>query len=78
MERHPEITAVDVVDAWKNFVRMQRRQPSQGDQVVAIGFDSSGRQLEMVAVVQGINTMVYHARTPPTKAILVELNLARR
>jgi hypothetical protein len=77
-ERHPEISEKDVLDAWKNFVRMQRRQHPKNDQVVAVGFDSRGRQLEMVATVQGIDSLVYHAVTPPTKSILEELNLARR
>ena len=76
-ERHPELSEADVREAWENYVRVTRRNGFD-DHYVAVGFDSSGRAIEMVAVetIEG-NWYVYHAMTPPTKSLLRELGLMR-
>lgn len=78
MERHPDISENDVLAAWENFVRMEHRREPNSQQAAAVGFDSKGRLLEMVAVAKGDDYLVYHAMTPPTKKMLTELGLSRR
>jgi len=75
IERHPELSEDDVREAWNGYVRMTRRE-GLDDCYVAIGFDSSGRAIEMVAVetIEGA-WYVYHAMTPPTSKLLRELGL---
>ena len=77
MERHPELTEDDVRTAWEGYIRMTTREGSD-EHVVALGFDSKGRAIEMIAVetIEG-DWYIYHAMTPPTKGILRELGLAR-
>lgn len=75
MDRHPELAEGDVREAWKNYVRMARRGD---DQYIAIGFDGTGRALEMVAKETAGDYLVYHALTPPTANALRELGMARR
>ena len=77
MERHPELTEEDVREAWLGYVRMTRRE-GDDDYFVAVGFDSRGRAIEMVAVemLDG-GWYIYHAFTPPTKRVLRELGLMR-
>jgi hypothetical protein len=79
MERHPEITKNDVINAWRNFVRKSRREDGCEEYFVAVGFDNKGRLIEMVALqaVDG-SWFIYHALTPPTKATMVELGLTER
>lgn len=77
MERHPELTEEDVREAWLGYVRMARRE-GDDDYFVAVGFDSHGRAIEMVAVeMLDDGWYVYHAFTPPTKSVLRELGLMR-
>jgi len=46
---------------------------------VAIGFDSKGRLIEMVAIRRSINNwLIYHAKTPPTKKTMAELDSVRK
>jgi hypothetical protein len=79
MERHPEISEVDVREAWSNFARRQRRGDGKEEYFIAVGFDRAGRPIEMVALqtVDG-GWFVYHALTPPTKSIMAELGLMER
>ena len=78
MKRHPEISEDDVFSAWINFVRMEHRSEPNSEHAAAVGFDKNGRLLEMVAVFDGMGYLVYHAMTPPSKKILIELGLSRR
>lgn len=75
MDRHPELAEDDAVAAWENYVRMVRRDCGQ---LIAIGFDSNGRALEMVAKESDGDYLIYHAMTPPTVNALRELGMARR
>ena len=77
MERHPELSEDDVLQAWERYVRISKRE-GVDDYYVALGFDMHGRAIEMVAVetIEG-NWYVFHAMTPPAKGILRELGLMR-
>lgn len=75
MERHPELSEDDVREAWEGYVRMARRESGH---VIAVGFDSHGRAVEMVAKEQGGDYLIYHAMTPPTINALKELGITRR
>ena len=75
MERHPDLSENDVREAWDNYVRMMMRKE---EQTIAIGFDSQGRAIEMVAKRSGGDYLIYHALTPPTEKALRELGMVRR
>jgi len=68
----------DVVFAWKNYIKMQYRTEPKGDQAIAIGIDKRGRLIEMVGVENRSGILIYHAKTPPTTKMLLELGMARR
>lgn len=77
VERHPELSKEDVRSAWLNRLRCQKRDGPWPPQYVAVGFDSKGRAVEMVAVYSPSNdeTLIFHARTPATKKIMHELGI---
>ena len=76
-ERHPEIAPEDIAHAWMSRVATAARRTGHSDQIVAVGFDSHGRLLEMVAVVQEDGTpLIFHCMTPPSKKTLRETNLS--
>ena len=75
-KRHPELTDNDVMDAWNNVIHSKTRLEEQPYECVAVGMDSSGRLIEMVAVrLSSGDMLIFHARTPPTKKTLKELEL---
>lgn len=78
-ERHPEIGGQDVLDAWDACIRAVPRIDRNPNEYIAVGCDSKGRLLEMIAVHtdQG-GWVIYHAFTPPTRKALKELGIARR
>ena len=74
-QRHPELSAEDIAHAWVNRIAEAQRDvdPSQ---LVVVGFDCSGRMLEMVAVeLEDGDYLVFHAMTPPSKKTLRESRL---
>ena len=78
-ERHPEISEEDVLYAWEGCLKSIPRIDKDPDEYIAVGVDSSGRMIEMVA--KRISTgsfVIYHAFTPPTRKMLRELGLANR
>lgn len=78
-ERHPEIEAQDVLDAWDACIRAVPRIGTDAIEYIAIGSDSHGRLLEMVARDTGAGVwIIYHAFTPPTIKALRELGMTRR
>ena len=78
-ERHPNISPKDVVFAWNTAIVSAPRLAKNPDQYVAIGFDESGRLLEMVAVrTDEGDWLVFHAMTPPTDGTFRELGIDRR
>ena len=70
------MTDKDVLDAWDNIIHSKTRLEEQPYQCVAIGMDSVGRLVEMVAVrLKSSDMLIFHAKTPPTKKTLKELEL---
>ena len=79
-KRHPEILSDDVVHAWRNAIMVVERLSRDGPSslLVAVGFDSRGRLLEMVAVPTGFESVhVFHAMTPPSKKTMREMKQGR-
>ena len=75
--RHPEISIEDVEAAWVNFAVAATRVP--GEVEVRIGFDSKGRRVEMVGVLQANGAwLVYHAMTPPSEKTEREIRNAKK
>lgn len=70
------LTEEQIVQAWNNAIYKQERL-SQDEYLdyVAIGFDSSGIVIELVAAKKEYGWYIYHANTPPTKNVLQELGL---
>ena len=61
--------------AWVNFVR---KRPRGVDCWVAIGFDSAGNEVEMVALVTAANeTLIIHGFSPATEKVKRDLGLVR-
>lgn len=72
------LTEEDVVYAWNNFVRKQRRRVPREHEILVIGFDEAARAIQMVGCDYGDRILVIHAMTPPTEKVLHELGLVRR
>lgn len=68
----------DILWAWSNFIRKQHRKAPNNDQILAIGFDRTGRLVQMVGIVKPFGVLIYHAMTPPTEKALNELKIKRR
>jgi hypothetical protein len=77
-ERHPELRSCDVETAWRNAFQTARREGAEKELYVAVGFDINQRLLEMVAIKDGNGTLIFHAKTPPTKKTMAELKLIGR
>ncbi|MCL2807068.1 MAG: hypothetical protein FWD27_02730 [Coriobacteriia bacterium] len=83
IEVHPNavkhgLTKEDVIYAWGNFIRKQRRALPNIDQMVAIGFDRKGNFIELIAIDKPFGVLIYHVKVPPTEKILKELGMARK
>ena len=65
-----------IKEAWSGFVR---KRPRGDDCWVAIGFDTKGRQIELVGLVLADGTiLIIHAMSPATEKMLRELGLGGR
>lgn len=70
------LTRGQIVDAWLNFACKQKRT---GGYWAAIGFDRTGREIELVAAeLEGGRILVIHAISPATRALKQELGLYGR
>lgn len=75
-QRHPELTEDDVLSAWRNAIALVRRETDEKNFYVAVGFDTKGRAIEIVAARDEDGALViFHAMTPPTKKTLSELRI---
>lgn len=71
------LSAEDVAYAWDNYHTGAVRVP--GELEVRIGFDTAGREVEMVgSLLAGGDWLVFHAMTPPTKKVRREIENAMR
>lgn len=83
-EKHKELESADVIHAWKSAIVSTPRLDGSGSWI-AIGLDSKGRLLEMVAIYHTSPAeigpgkwLIYHAMTPPSNKTLHELRIDRR
>ncbi len=76
--RHAEISKEDAAHAWEHCICSRARLDKNPDEYLAIGYDSKGRSLELVALrnAEG-DWLIYHAYTPPTENAKRELGLGR-
>ena len=77
-ERHPELSEEDILGAWGACIRAVPRLDKDPNEYIAIGSDSKGRLIEMIA--QKVDSgfwIIYHAFTPPTIKALRELGMTR-
>ena len=75
--RHPDLTEADVHHAWRNRCISSWRLGTEGV-LLAIGVDTAGRQIEMIAQVKTSGTVViYHAKRSPTDKFRREVGLRR-
>lgn len=78
-ERHPDVSKEDAAHAWVHCYRSMLRIGAEPEEHVAIGPDSSGRLLEVVAIRNGAGDwLVKHAQTPPQERVKRELGYGRR
>ena len=78
-ERHPELSDADVLSAWNNALTTRHRLDNAGDRLIALGADSGGHLIEMVANQLPDGTwVIFHAMTPPSHNTLIELGMVRR
>ena len=74
MERHPELTEQDVLDAWENaFTYATRTHCARPFETMALGYDGKSRLIEMIALPKNACWMIYHAMTPPSRKFLTEM-----
>lgn len=78
-ERHPDVTKEDAAHAWEYCIRSMPRLDKNPSEYVGIGYDGSGRLLEVIAIRnnQG-DWLVIHAQTPPQERVKRELGFGRR
>lgn len=75
-DRHPEVTASEVTEAFENTLRSRARDTSPV-QWAGVGTDVSGRLLEYIAVEEEPDGwLIFHAM-PATRKVLNELGLGR-
>lgn len=78
-ERHPNVSKEDAAYAWKYAVRTMLRIGTDPEEHVGVGFDTSGRMIEIVALRTGEDDwLIKHAQTPPQEKIKRELKMLRR
>ena len=69
------LTEQSIREAWDNFIVRRARGD---DYLVAIGFDSLGREIEMVALVMVDGSLlIIHGMSPSTEKLRRELGLRR-
>ena len=78
-ERHPNINKQDAAHAWEHCIKSMPRLNKEPEEHIGIGYDSTGRLLEIVAIRNANNDwLIKHAQTPPQEKIKRELGFVRR
>jgi hypothetical protein len=74
-----DLTEDQILHAWRNAFAAARIERDNGSvDFVALGFDQSGRPLEMAAREKSLGVLIYHTSTPPTPRAFRELGLTGR
>lgn len=73
-EHHRELVEDDVVTAFRTIIVDAQRDDGTW---MAIGLDGHGRNVEMLYHTNGVDVVIYHAFTPPTKKFLKEITRLR-
>ena len=77
--RHPDVSKEDAAHAWFHCIRSMPRLGTDPEEHVGIGYDSSGRLLEIVALRnERGDWLIKHAQTPPQESIKRVLGFGRR
>lgn len=77
-ERHPELTKEDAAHAWEYCIKSMPRLDKEPEEHVGIGYDASGRLIEVVAIRnEAGDWLIKHAQTPPQESIKRELGFGR-
>lgn len=75
-QRHPAVSASDVIEAFERTLRSRARD-THPVQWVGVGMDAGGRLLEYIAVEdEPDGWLIFHAM-PATKHVLIEVGLRR-
>jgi len=78
-KRHPELQSEDIRVAWENFLLSGMRAKSKRfPEEVRVGYDKQGREIEMVGTMSEGSWLIFHAMTPPSKKMIIELDKIRR
>ena len=77
--RHPQLNEEDIRTAWRNSYYEALRADSQNyPEYLGIGVDSKGRDVEMVGTLTDDGWLIYHANTPLSRRVRLEVEKARR
>lgn len=77
--RHPQLNEEDIRTAWRNSYYEALRADSQNyPEYLWIGVDSKGRDVEMVGTLTDDGWLSYHANTPLSRRVRLEVEKARR
>ena len=78
-ESHPDITKEDAIHAWRYCLKSMQRIGKEPEEHVGIGYDATGRLLEVVAIRGNSGAwLIKHAQTPPQEKIKRELGFGWR
>ena len=78
-QRHPDVSKEDAAHAWEHCIRSMPRLGKEPEEHVGIGYDSSGRLLEVIAIRnESGDWLIKHAQTPPQERVRIELGFGRR
>lgn len=79
VERHPQLCVDDIMYAWGHRYYEGIRVGSDNfPEYLWIGYDASGRELEMVGTLTNDGVLVYHANTPLSKRTIIEVERSVR
>ena len=79
MQRHPNLSEADILEAWTHSYYERLRPESQNfPEYLWIGFDRHHREIEMVGTQTESGWLIYHANTPLSKRTRAEIERSRR
>ena len=76
--RHPQLNEEDIRTAWNNsYYEALRADSPNYPEYLWIGADSKGRDVEMVGTLTDDGWFIYHANTPLSRRVRLEVEKAR-